>query len=156
MAGSSPKDAVTGSFHQEVIMGFERQIALDLAAAPTPRPGFEELQRKCACGGSSGLEGECEDCESSGMGLQRQSSGCARPAAVPPIVHEVLRSPGQPLDAGTRRFMEHRFGHDFGKVRVHADVRAQESARVVNAVAYTVGNEVLSGLGRSGAGGWTT
>jgi hypothetical protein len=29
----------------------------------------------------------------------------------PPIVHEVLRAPGQPLDAATRAFMEPRFGH---------------------------------------------
>ena len=35
------------------------------------------------------------------------------PYSVPPIVHEVLRSPGAPLDAGTRAFMEPRFGHDF-------------------------------------------
>src|SRR5215471_12900178 len=38
---------------------------------------------------------------------------------VPPIVRAVLSSPGQPLDAASRQFFEHRFGHDFGKVRVH-------------------------------------
>ncbi|PYI93688.1 MAG: hypothetical protein DME97_05370 [Verrucomicrobia bacterium] len=38
---------------------------------------------------------------------------------VPPIVHEVLRSPGQPLDWETRVFMEPRFGHDFTNVPVH-------------------------------------
>ena len=37
---------------------------------------------------------------------------------VPGIVHDVLRSPGQPLDAGTRAFMEPRFGYDFGDVRI--------------------------------------
>jgi hypothetical protein len=37
---------------------------------------------------------------------------------VPPIVHDVLRSAGRPLDPGTRAFMEPRFGHDFGRVRV--------------------------------------
>ena len=31
----------------------------------------------------------------------------------PPIVHEVLRSPGQPLDPATCAFMEPRFGHGF-------------------------------------------
>src|SRR6185436_3067316 len=34
-------------------------------------------------------------------------------AVAPPIVHDVLRSPGQPLDAATRAFMEPRFGQDF-------------------------------------------
>ena len=46
--------------------------------------------------------------------LQRSTNHAAIVPAVPPIVHEVLRSPGQPLDAATLVFMEPRFGHDFG------------------------------------------
>jgi len=65
----------------------------------------------------------------------------------PPIVHDVLRSPGQPLDAATRASMEPRFGHDFSKVRIHADARANESARSVNALAYTVGPQIVFGAG---------
>src|SRR5205823_1825863 len=64
-------------------------------------------------------------------------------AAVPPIVHEVLRSPGEPLDRETRAFMEPRFGHDFSQVRVHTDDRALKSALAVNALAYTVGRDVV-------------
>jgi Domain of unknown function (DUF4157) len=128
-------------------MSTERQIALKPAVSP-PRPGFAVLQRKCACGGSAGLEGECEECKQKGMSLQRRASGGAVvPAAVPPIVHDVLRAPGRPLDAATRTFMEPRFGHDFSKVRVHTDERAAESARAVNALAYTVGNDVVFGRG---------
>src|SRR5512134_563730 len=63
----------------------------------------------------------------------------------PPIVHEALRSPGQPLDAATRAFMEPRFGHDFSGVRVHTDARAAESARAVQALAYTVGRDIVFG-----------
>ena len=70
-----------------------------------------------------------------------------RDNAVPPIVHEVLRSPGQPLDAATRAFMEPRFGHDFSRVRVHTDNRAAESARSVSALAYTVDQNVVFGAG---------
>ena len=69
------------------------------------------------------------------------------PAAVPPIVHEVLRSPGRPLDAQTRSLFEPRFGHDFSKVRVHADHEAAQSARAVEALAYTVGNDLVFGTG---------
>jgi hypothetical protein len=58
-------------------------------------------------------------------------------------VAEILRSPGQPLDIGTRAFMEPRFGYDFSQVRVHTDVKATESARAVNALAYTVGRHVV-------------
>lgn len=54
--------------------------------------------------------------------LQRRPAGQtpAGPAAVPAIVHDVLRSPGQPLDESTGAFMEPRSGHDFSKMRVHA------------------------------------
>jgi len=71
------------------------------------------------------------------------SAAQSLPSSVPPIVHEVLRSPGHPLDPATRAFMEPRFGHDFSRVRVHADARAAESARSVNALAYTVGRDLV-------------
>jgi hypothetical protein len=55
---------------------------------------------------------------------------------------------GQRLDADTRAFMEPRFGHDFGQVRVHTDAKAAESARSVNALAFTVGNHLVFSAGR--------
>jgi hypothetical protein len=67
---------------------------------------------------------------------------------VPPIIHEVMRSSGQPLDLATRAFMEPRFGQDFSRVRLHTDARAAESARVVNALAYTIGRDVVFGAGQ--------
>jgi outer membrane protein OmpA-like peptidoglycan-associated protein len=67
---------------------------------------------------------------------------------VPPIVPEVLRSAGQPLDAETRAFMEPRFVHDFSKVRVHTDLKAAESTQAVNALAYTVGHNVVFDRGK--------
>jgi hypothetical protein len=67
--------------------------------------------------------------------------------AAPPVVHDVLRSPGQPLDAATRAFMEPRFGHDFGKVRVHADARAAEAASSIDARAFTSDRSVVFGGG---------
>lgn len=70
----------------------------------------------------------------------------------PPSVHEVLRSPGRPLDAATRAYMEPRFGHDFRQVRIHTDARAAESARAVKAAAYTVGRHVVLGAGRYAPG----
>lgn len=67
---------------------------------------------------------------------------------MPLIVDEVLRSPGRPLDTDTRDFMEGRFGHDFGEVRVHTDRNAAASASDVHALAYTVGQDVVFGAGR--------
>jgi len=62
---------------------------------------------------------------------------------VPTIVHEVLRSSGTPLDAKTRDEMQARLGADLGHVRVHSDARAAESARAVDALAYTVGSSIV-------------
>ena len=136
------------------------------------------LQRKCACGGTPGASGECERCrrkrlqarlavtgnrdafeteadraaESLGTGaavaplspLVGESAG-ERP---PPIVDEVIASGGQPLDDATRHLMSSHFGHHFGNVRIHADARAAESARAVQAHAYTVGNHIAFDAGR--------
>ncbi len=66
----------------------------------------------------------------------------------PPIVHEVLHSPGHPLDTDTRAHMESRFGHDLSQVRVHTDEKAAKSARAVNAQAYTMGCNVVFGAGQ--------
>ena len=60
-------------------------------------------------------------------------------------MHEVLRSSGQPLDAAARARYEPLFRHSFADVRVHADARAAESARAVQAHAYTVGRDVVLG-----------
>jgi len=75
--------------------------------------------------------------------LQQRPFDQADPAAAPPIVHDVLNSPGQPLDANARDFMEPRLGHDFSRVRVHTDARAAASARAIGAIAYTVGRHVV-------------
>ncbi|WP_410649764.1 DUF4157 domain-containing protein [Amycolatopsis sp. cmx-4-54] len=58
-------------------------------------------------------------------------------------VHDVVTSGGAPLDASTRADMEGRFGHDFGDVRVHTDSAAHDSAKSVNAQAYTVGSNIV-------------
>ncbi|MBC8028991.1 MAG: DUF4157 domain-containing protein [Pyrinomonadaceae bacterium] len=119
-------------------------------AAPPPSftpVGGGVLQRTCACGGSPGIAGECDGCDKKKLTLQRSTqnaeNGNANSGGVPQIVHEALNSPGQPLDAETRAFMEPRFGHDFSRVRVHTDARAAESASDVAAFAYTVGRDIV-------------
>jgi hypothetical protein len=70
-------------------------------------------------------------------------------AAAPPIVHDVLRSPGQPLDGATRAFMEPRFGQDFGHVRVHTDRDAEQANRVLQAQAFTHQADIFFGAGKA-------
>jgi uncharacterized protein DUF4157 len=78
------------------------------------------LQQKCSCGGTPGPTGECAECRKRRVALQRRKPDGERElpvcSSVPPIVHDVLRSPGQPLDSETRAFFEPRFGRDFGRL----------------------------------------
>ena len=97
----------------------------------------EKVLRKCA---------ECEE-EEKKTGLQRKEAG-AGPQFAPPSIHAVLSSSGRPLDAATRAFMEPRFGFDFSAVRVHDNTQAAESAKGVNALAYTVGRNLVFAQGR--------
>jgi hypothetical protein len=111
------------------------------------------LQRACSCDGATG---DCSACaEKKEETLHRYAANGAEPEGIPPIVHEVLSSPGSPLDAATRAFMESRFGYDFGGVRIHTGAKASSSAQAVNAVAYTVGNNIVlaNGSGVSTAAG---
>jgi hypothetical protein len=86
------------------------------------------LHRKCACGGAPAPTGNCETCRKKRLQRKTLASelGTRNDSFASPIVHEVLRSPGEPLDLGTRAFMEPRFGHDFNQVRLHTDVCAAE------------------------------
>ncbi len=102
------------------------------------------VQRQCAaCAQEDKLQRKCAECaEEDTKELHRKETG-AGPRTAPPIVHQVLNSPGQPLDSASRTFMEPRFGYDFSSVRVHADSRATESAQAVHALAYTVGRNIV-------------
>ena len=104
------------------------------------------LRRACDCGNHTVAGGECAECDKKdGTTLQRTTARNQPMHRVPPIVPDVLHSPGQALDVKTRAFMESRFRHDFSGVRVHTDSRSVESARVVNALAYTVGQDIVFG-----------
>ena len=109
----------------------------DLSVPPSP----QQVSRKCAA---------CEKEGKKARKLQTKPAGPAEPGAseAPPIVHEVLGSPGEPLDTATRAFMEPRFGYDFSYVSVHTDVRAAASSRAVNARAYTAAHHLVFGEGQ--------
>jgi hypothetical protein len=70
----------------------------------------------------------------------------------PPIVHETLRSSGQPLGFDNLRLYEPKFGHDFSKVRIHSDRQAAESSAAIDAVAYTSGNHIVFAEGKYAPG----
>jgi len=109
-----------------------------------PAPSLQRSCTSCAAGGST-----CPKCEAEKEGLvqrktKRVSNGSGFVADS--FVHDL--GPGQPLDPATRAFFEPRLGQDLGRVQVHADAKAAESARAVNALAYTVGTNVVFGAGQ--------
>lgn len=118
--------------------------------APAVQPaGGLLLQRKCAaCNNHTVAGGSCSGCAKEKESLQRRTAGSEATTEIPPIVNEVLHSPGQSLDSATRAFMEPRFHHDFSNVRVHADAKAAASATAINAHAYTVGSHIVFGAGQ--------
>jgi hypothetical protein len=87
------------------------------------------------------------------MHLQKTAGNATVSAALeeqePSLVKDVVGSGGgAPLDKDTRGFMESRLGADFSGVRVHTDATASESARSVQAYAYTVGSDVVFQSGK--------
>jgi hypothetical protein len=80
------------------------------------------------------------------LGLQRAAGNGGVTAMVEEErspVHDVVSSGGKPLAPEVREDMEGRLGHDFSDVRIHDDGAAHDSARSVNAHAYTVGSDIV-------------
>ncbi len=67
---------------------------------------------------------------------------------MPDSVKQAIASPSRLLEPILREDMEKRFGYDFSQVRVHTGPVAEQSARDVNAHAYTVGQNMVFGAGR--------
>ena len=135
LAIGEPNDA----FEQEA-----DRVATRVLRMPEP-----QLQRACDCGGACpSCQGDLQRSEHDRVRTKSVDGSRASQIVAPPIVGEVLSSSGQPLDAATRAFFEPRFGHDFGRVRIHTGAHATESARAVNALAFTVGYDIVMGAGQ--------
>jgi outer membrane protein OmpA-like peptidoglycan-associated protein len=75
--------------------------------------------------------------------LQRKATDKAEFTQAPPIVDEILRSPGQPLDMIPRMYFESRYGYDFSNVRIHTDSKASEAANAINAQAFAANTHIV-------------
>jgi hypothetical protein len=128
------------------VMGMSAPSPQSVASGAAPA-----IRRKCACEGSGSECPECQKKKEEKLQRKVQSPLQAQlpaPVEAPPIVHQVLRSPGQQLDSATRSFFEPRLGHDLSHVRVHTDAEAAESAHAVQALAYAVGDNVAFAAGQ--------
>ena len=104
-------------------MAIQSQTRVKVPAAPMPSftpVQTSLLQRKCACGGSPGVDGLCEECRSRRLSGQRRATNPTDSILVPSTVHKALSSSGQPVETGTRAFMKPGLGHEFSKMRVAA------------------------------------
>ena len=152
LTDNTPGDA----YEQEADSMSEQMMRMPAPSANSPDApepsrvfgGVGGVKRACACGGT------CDACkkkhpEDEHAHLQMKAVGPANAGGIeaPPIIHEALLSPGQPLDGATRAFMEPRFGQGFRGVRVHTDEKAAESATAAQAKAYIVGQNVVFGAG---------
>ena len=80
-------------------------------------PATGLLQRTCSCGQHKPGGAQCPSCSEKQKGnLQRAAINRDATGTAPPLVHQVLRSPGMPLDAATRAFFEPRFGRHAGAI----------------------------------------
>ena len=97
--------------------------------------------------GKAAAEGRTDVVGGAGMlGLQRAVGNSGVTSMIEEErspVHDVVSGGGRPLEPEVRGEMEGRLGHDFSDVRVHDDGAAHESAKAVNAHAYTVGSNVV-------------
>jgi hypothetical protein len=115
----------------------------DRLSEQVPSMPEPKLQRACACGDV------CSKCQNEEAGREhlrtKQVHANRGEKVAPPVVHEVLRSSGQPLDPDTRALMEPWFRHDFSRVRVHADAQAARAAAEIGARAWTFRHNIAFG-----------
>lgn len=93
---------------------------------------------------ANSIHRKCGACEAE-LTLQRKALPLGQPLSsqVPTHVHSALSSGGHSLDHQTRSFFEPRLGYDLSSVRIHTDSTAGQSARAIDARAYTLGSAIV-------------
>jgi hypothetical protein len=104
----------------------------------------KKLHRKCE---------SCQDEEEEKIKIRRKMSSSEKSHLeasenVAQDIDDTLQQEGSPLDRSTKEFMESRFGFDFSKVKIHNDEKSAESAQRINALAYTLGEDIFFGPGQ--------
>lgn len=116
-------------------------VATPRLSRETPRPDVHVM--RAAAAGRPDVLGAAGMLELQRLAGNEAAGELAEQPERSPVLDVVGSGGGRPLDSGLRDEMESRLGHDFGDVRIHTDSAATESARAVNAHAYTVGSDVV-------------
>ncbi len=144
----------SGALHAKLMIGqpgdiYEQEadrVADQVMRMPEPCTGLSaHIQRKCP---------KCEEEMQPLKTLQARGDHGADNKVTPEIEFDInfLIGSGEPLAESTRTFFEPRFGYDLSQVRVHTDANAAESARAMNARAFTTGRDVVFGAGQYSPG----
>jgi hypothetical protein len=141
----------------------EQRFAHDFSQVPVQSRSLASVQAKLTVGsGGDVFEQEADRVADQVLAAPERSAVSSSPPriqrfsgqpqgqadTVPASVDQALASPGGPMEPALRQDMEQRFGHEFSRVRVHSDSAAEQSAREMNANAYTVGHNIMFGAGR--------
>ncbi len=134
-------------------VGNQAVLHLVRAGLEASRPG-DALEREAdraaarvAAGlAHAGLPQSCTDCTAAAPCAACGPAAPARDGALADL------GPGEPLPPATRAFMQSRFAHDFGQVRVYAGPKAAEAAGAASARAFTLGRNVVFGAGQYAPG----
>jgi hypothetical protein len=119
------------------------------------------VQAKVFSNGDSRIQGkeeepeaEEEEEEQEPVQIQSKSASSQTPKITPNLYFNIqsFKGSGQPLSLSDRNYFESRFGFDFSQVRIHSDTRAAETARSLNARAFTRGKDVVFGAGQYSPG----
>jgi hypothetical protein len=116
--------------HDVAVEAATRAVAAGRLSGHEPRTAVLRLQRLAGNSGVGSLVGRDGDEE-----------------AKSPVLDVVGKGGGTPLPKDVRTDMEAHLGADLSDVRVHSGGAAAESAKAVQARAYTVGNDVVFGSG---------
>jgi len=108
----------------------------------------ETAQTKLEAGSVSSLQIQEEEEEEDKDIQTKESAGCTSEQSID-IESRIrtMKGGGRPLPASVRAFYEPRFGYNFSRVQVHADTKAADAAKSINAKAFTMGKDVVFGGG---------
>jgi len=141
-------------FEQEADRVAEQILNMPAAAAPS----ITTTHVNNDINNDAKLNRKCKSCEeeeehSKNLKISRQEKGNLTskddiPYSATIGIDNTLSQSGNPIDSSTREFMETRFGHDFGNVRIHTNDNAAKSAESINSRAFTLDNNIVFGTGQ--------
>jgi hypothetical protein len=92
----------------------------------------------------SGVQRKCAACEEEEKQVHRKETGASTPSSAGAENYiSSMSGNGTKMSSDERSFFEPKFGNDLSNVRIHTNAQANESAKSINALAYTYQNNIV-------------